>query len=136
MNLHLHRHPANQARHDGRDRGSRIADAVTGYMGSWSFLGVQTVFITLWVGLNALGGIRHWDPYTFTLLNLIFSVQAAYAAPLILLAQNQQTEHDRIAAEHDYETNQKALALLEQLAHGQARIVDAVADEMPRTAPQ
>lgn len=84
-------------------------------MGSWTFIVIQTAVIVVWVVLNVVGGVRHWDPYTFTLLNLIFSVQAAYASPLILLAQNRQTEHDRITAEEDYRTNQETLAELREL---------------------
>lgn len=110
-----HRHPANRARHDERSFGDRAADATTKLMGSWRFIVAQTVVIVVWIVLNVVGGIQHWDPYTFTLLNLLFSVQAAYASPLILLAQNRQSEHDRLKAEHDYETNEKSLRLIEGL---------------------
>ena len=110
-----HRHPANIARRDRADLSSRAADAVSSFMGSWRFLGIQTLLILSWLVLNIIGMIAHWDPYPFILLNLLFSVQAAYASPLILLAQNQQAEHDRISAEHDYETNQEALRLLQDI---------------------
>lgn len=136
MNLHLHRHPANQARHDDRTRAQRAADSAVAILGSGQFIVWQTIVVAAWIGLNLLALRLKWDPYPFILLNLAFSTQAAYAAPLILLSQNRQSEHDRIAAEHDYETNQKALALLDQLVHGQAQIVDAVADDLPRTAPR
>lgn len=110
-----HKHPANQARHDQRGFGDRAADYTTNLMGSWRFIGMQTAFIAVWITLNVVGGIKHWDPYTFTCLNLLFSVQAAYASPLILLAQNRQTEHDRHEAETDYAVNQEALALLRRI---------------------
>lgn len=112
----VHRHPANQARHDDRRFGDRAADATTSFMGSWKFIGVQTVLITVWITLNAVGVVQHWDVYPFVLLNLLFSVQAAYASPLILLAQNRQTRHDRDVAECDYAVNQEALALLRAMA--------------------
>ena len=102
------RHPAN--RHlDRRRRGERIADRVTAVFGSWRFIVVQTVIVTAWIALNLLAVAYHWDPYPFILLNLVFSTQAAYAAPLILLSQNRQADTDRITAEHDYRVNRLAL---------------------------
>ncbi len=115
-----HRHPANIARHDGQPMGGRAADRVAAFMGSWRFIGLQTLLIIAWITANAVTlqgvGSAHWDPYPFVLLNLLFSVQAAYASPLILLAQNRSSEHDRVKAEHDYLTNSQALALLRQIA--------------------
>ena len=102
------RHPANR-RLDRRDPGERIADQVTGIFGSWRFIVVQTVIVTAWIALNLLAVAYRWDPYPFILLNLVFSTQAAYAAPLILLSQNRQADIDRITAEHDYRVNQVAL---------------------------
>lgn len=84
-------------------------------MGSWKFLGIQTMVILLWVALNVVAWVWRWDPYPFILLNLVFSVQAAYASPLILLAANVQSEHDRLRAEEDYKVNSEALALLRGL---------------------
>ena len=107
-----HRHPANQRRHDRRSRGERLADRVTGVFGSWRFIIVQTVAVAAWIGVNLIALTRHWDPYPFILLNLLFSTQAAYAAPLILLSQNRQADTDRIKAEHDYEVNRLALTYL------------------------
>ena len=102
------RHPAN--RHlDRRRRGERIADRVTAVFGSWRFIVVQTVIVTAWIALNLAAVAYRWDPYPFILLNLAFSTQAAYAAPLILLSQNRQADTDRITAEHDYRVNQLAL---------------------------
>ena len=82
---------------------------------------VQTIIVCAWIGVNLLAVAERWDPYPFILLNLVFSTQAAYAAPLILLSQNRQADTDRIQAEHDYEINQKALlylTVLHQDAHG------------------
>jgi uncharacterized membrane protein len=110
-----HLHPANRARHDNRSTGQRAADTVSGFMGSWRFIGLQTVLIVLWIAANAIALAAHWDPYPFVLLNLLFSVQAAYASPLILLAQNRQTEHDRMRAEADYAVTAEIYAELQAL---------------------
>jgi uncharacterized membrane protein len=115
-------HPANRRRFDRRTRGERLADQVTGVFGSWRFIIVQTVAVVGWIGVNLIAFARHWDPYPFILLNLLFSTQAAYAAPLILLSQNRQADTDRIKAEHDYRVNQLALTYLiawHRDAHGQ-----------------
>lgn len=107
-----HLHPANQRRYEQRTRGERLADSVTAVFGSWRFIIVQTLIVAAWIALNLLGALLRWDPYPFILLNLVFSTQAAYAAPLILLSQNRQAETDRLEAEHDYRVNQLALQFL------------------------
>jgi uncharacterized membrane protein len=68
--------------------GQRIADKVAATMGSWSFIIVQSVILTVWIILNVIAWISHWDPYPFILLNLALSFQAAYAAPFIMISQN------------------------------------------------
>jgi uncharacterized membrane protein len=95
--------------------GDRIADAVAGNMGSWRFIVIQTIIVILWMILNIIAFISHWDPYPFILLNLIFSTQAAYAAPIIMMAQNRQNDRDRHQALDDYETNLKAKLEIERL---------------------
>jgi uncharacterized membrane protein len=95
--------------------GQRIADAVANGMGSWSFIIGQTIFVIIWMTLNVIGFIRHWDVYPFILLNLIFSTQAAYAAPIIMMAQNRQGERDRVQAQEDYTTNIEAKKEIEAL---------------------
>ena len=65
--------------------------------------------------LNVIAFISHWDVYPFILLNLIFSTQAAYAAPIIMMAQNRQSQRDRIQAENDYQTNIDAKKEIEEL---------------------
>lgn len=121
----MHQHPANKKLHDNPDFGARAADAVTAFMGSWTFIILQTVVIIGWVTLNVIGGIRHWDPYTFTLLNLLFSIQAAYASPLILLAQNRQTQHDRLSAEEDYRTNHLTLTEVQTIRSTLTRLLES-----------
>jgi uncharacterized membrane protein len=93
-------HPVNRAYVDEAPLGARIADAVTGFMGSWKFIAIQTVIVVIWIIGNAILLIFNFDVYPFILLNLAFSTQAAYAAPLILLAGNRQALRDRMTLEH------------------------------------
>ena len=96
--------------------GGRVADAVAHGMGSWKFIILQTALVIIWMGLNLIGFIYHWDAYPFILLNLLFSTQAAYAAPIIMMSQNRQNERDRMHAEQDYKTNKDAKLEIEALA--------------------
>jgi len=96
--------------------GGRVADSVAKGMGSWKFIILQTVLVVLWMGLNIVGFMYHWDVYPFILLNLLFSTQAAYAAPIIMMSQNRQNERDRTHAEEDYQTNIEAKQEIEALA--------------------
>lgn len=96
--------------------GGRLADAVAKGMGSWKFIIIQTIFVGLWMGLNVIGYIYHWDAYPFILLNLVFSTQAAYAAPIIMMSQNRQSDRDRLQAQADYQTNIEAKEKIEALA--------------------
>lgn len=75
--------------------GERLADLVVGGMGSWTFILIQSCIVFLWMLLNMAGWFYHWDPAPFILLNLVFSTQAAYASPLILMAANRQSAKDR-----------------------------------------
>ena len=95
--------------------GQRVADTVAANMGSWRFIIIQSVLLTFWVMLNITAWIRHWDPYPFILLNLALSFQAAYAAPIIMMAQNRQQDIDREAADNDYKINIKAELEIELL---------------------
>lgn len=95
--------------------GQRIADAVAAGMGSWKFIIWQTIFVLLWMAANVIGWVRHWDAYPFILLNLIFSTQAAYAAPIIMMSQNRQSERDRHQAQDDYQCNLEAKLEIESL---------------------
>lgn len=93
------RHPVNRLMIDQAPVGARIADAVTSFMGSWKFIIIQTVIVVIWVSGN-IYLLFHFDAYPFILLNLAFSTQAAYAAPLILLAGNRSSQRDRLTLEH------------------------------------
>ncbi|MDQ6748384.1 MAG: DUF1003 domain-containing protein [Candidatus Dormibacteraeota bacterium] len=106
--------------------GIRLANRVTGAMGSWRFIIIQTALVAVWVGLNIVGLINHWDPYPFILLNLMFSVQAAYASPLILMAGNVAASRDRDLWEHDYKVNQDAYAKIEAIEKRTQEMVAAL----------
>jgi uncharacterized membrane protein len=95
--------------------GDRVADKVAAGMGSWAFIISMTVFIAVWIAINIVGVFEHWDPFPFILLNLVFSAQATYAAPLIMMAQNRQSDRDREQAQQDYECNVAAKAEIEDL---------------------
>lgn len=95
--------------------GDRLADSVATGMGSWTFIIIQSIFVVFWMALNILGLIKHWDAYPFILLNLLFSTQAAYAAPIIMMAQNRQSDRDRAQAHADYQTNLDAKTEIEAL---------------------
>ena len=77
------------------------AERIARFLGTGRYLAIQTVFVVVWVLLNVFAVKMQWDPYPFILLNLAFSTQAAYAAPLILLAQNRQENRDRVSLEED-----------------------------------
>ena len=95
-----HKHPVNVLYHDEATLGERVADKAAAGIGSWTFLIIQTIAVLCWLGLNIFGFMQHWDPFPFILLNLLFSVQAAYTGPVLLLAGNRQAQKDRLTLEH------------------------------------
>lgn len=105
-----------QRHRESLNYGGRIADMVAKGMGSWRFIIIQTIFVIVWMVLNMVAYFNHWDAYPFILLNLVFSTQAAYAAPIIMMAQNRQSERDRLQAQDDYNTNKEAKLEIEALA--------------------
>ena len=119
------RHPVNIALDTDLPLGARVADRVTSFMGSWGFLVLQTILVVIWISGNVVLLFR-FDPYPFILLNLAFSTQAAYAAPLILLAGNRASQRDRMTLEHaatqaDVEETQN-----EQLLNGNRQILERI----------
>jgi uncharacterized membrane protein len=102
----------------------RAAERFARFFGTPKYLFFQTVIVVLWIALNALEITRtvRFDRYPFILLNLMFSTQAAYAAPLILLAQNRQADRDKAEIERDRDANARALADMEYLAREIAAI--------------
>jgi uncharacterized membrane protein len=95
--------------------GQKIADWVASTMGSWTFIIIQSILLTIWIVLNVTAFVEKWDPYPFILLNLALSFQAAYAAPFIMMAQNRQQDIDRKEAENDHQVNIKAELEIELL---------------------
>src|SRR5206468_7254558 len=83
----------------GDDPFGRFAEKTARFFGTPNYIVGQTIVVVLWIVLNSVALIHHWDPSPFIMLNLIFSTQAAYAAPLILLAQTRQAERDKVMAE-------------------------------------
>jgi uncharacterized membrane protein len=120
-----HLHPVNRKLHDEAPLGARIADRVTGFIGSWRFLVIQTVIVVVWIAGNVYLLFR-FDPYPFILLNLAFSTQAAYAAPLILLAGNRAAIRDRMTLEHAAEEADFEEVQNEQLLRAGREILDHV----------
>ncbi|MEP6614759.1 MAG: DUF1003 domain-containing protein [Mucilaginibacter sp.] len=104
-----------QLHQDSLEFGQKLADSVANGMGSWRFIIIQTLIVLAWMVLNVIGFAYKWDVYPFILLNLVFSTQAAYAAPIIMMAQNRQSERDRAQADADYRTNCEAKIEIEQL---------------------
>jgi len=96
------RHPVNRKMVEEAPLGARAAEVVSRFIGSWKFVMLQTVLVSTWILINIgfITGIVPFDPYPFILLNLAFSTQAAYAAPLILIASNRTAERDRLTLEH------------------------------------
>ena len=107
-----HEHPpvinVNEVADERMTIGQKIADGVASTMGSWKFIIIQTVIVVAWITSNVWLLTHPFDPYPLILLNLLFSTQAAYAAPVIMMSQNRQAAKDRLMAESDYRTNLKA----------------------------
>jgi uncharacterized membrane protein len=104
------------------DAFARYAERMARFLGTGRYLAAQTLFVILWIALNLAAVSLRWDPYPFILLNLCFSTQAAYAAPMILLAQNRQADRERAEVERDREANSRSLADTEYLAREMAGI--------------
>jgi uncharacterized membrane protein len=102
--------------------GQKIADKVASGMGSWRFIIIMSMILVLWVLLNSVAWwVWKWDAYPFIAMNLLLSCQAAYAAPVIMMSQNRQSEKDRLTAQNDYQTDTKGEVeirfLMEHLDH-------------------
>ncbi len=96
--------------------GQRIADAVSRFGGSWTFILLFFFFLFSWAAVNTTWILRHPpDPYPFIFLNLMLSMLAAIQAPIIMMSQNRQSMHDRLRADLDYEVNVKAELAIRQL---------------------
>lgn len=127
------------------DAVGRFAEGIARFLGTGRFLAVQTMIVIVWIVLNVTAVRLRWDPYPFILLNLAFSTQAAYAAPLILLAQNRQADRDRVQAEEDRNRAASTRADTEYLARelaslrvsvGELATRDFIRGELARLMPE
>ena len=122
---HRSKHPVNQAMVDNAPLGARVADAVSGFLGSWRFIILQTVIVSIWIAGNVYL-LFHFDQYPFVFLNLAFSTQAAYAAPLILLAGNRAATRDRMTLEHTASEADKEDRQNRELLQGNKELLERV----------
>jgi len=144
-----HKHPpvvnVNQQFAEVCTAGQRVADAFARAIGSWTFIVIQSMLLALWVALNVVAWVKMWDPYPFILLNLMLSFQAAYAAPIIMMSQNRQSQRDRLDARNDYLINLKAEEELRAVLENQAaqnvalqsllQVMDAITLSLGVTTP-
>jgi uncharacterized membrane protein len=114
------------------DAFGRLTESIARFLGTGRYLAIQTIFVFVWIVFNIVAVTLRFDPYPFILLNLAFSTQAAYAAPLILLAQNRQTDRDRIQYESDRAEARESKADLEYLARELASIRMAIGEVATR----
>jgi uncharacterized membrane protein len=110
----------------------RFSESIARFLGTGRYLAMQTVLVIVWIAFNLLAVTLRFDPYPFILLNLAFSTQAAYAAPLILLAQNRQENRDRVSLEEDRRRAEQTKADTEYLARELAALRIAVGEVVTR----
>jgi uncharacterized membrane protein len=109
--------------------GERIADSAAGVVGSWRFIIIQSILVAIWILFNIWElGLGHFDPFPFVLLNLMFSVQAAYTGPILLLASNRQATKDRAMAKRDDEE----LGIIYRLQHEQMEVLAILRDSQDK----
>ncbi|MGH3766646.1 MAG: DUF1003 domain-containing protein [Pseudonocardiaceae bacterium] len=130
--LDLPRGPRRLAPRMDPDAFARFSERIARFLGTGRFLAAQTVIVLVWITLNLAAVSLRWDPYPFILLNLAFSTQAAYAAPLILLAQNRQDDRDRVALDEDRARAERTKADTEYLARELAALRLAVGEVVTR----
>ena len=115
VRLRTNRHP-NEVIEKDATFGERVADAVAGFGGSWTFIIAFSIALTFYMWLDETLGKRAWDPYPYILLNLFLSMLAAIQAPIIMMSQNRQDTKDRLRGELDYDVNRRAEAEIQGLA--------------------
>jgi uncharacterized membrane protein len=116
------------------DAFGRLSESVARFFGTARYLAIQSVFVVAWIVWNVLIITKHvrFDPYPFILLNLMFSTQAAYAAPLILLAQNRQALRDKVQAQQDRSRDERQTAETEFMAREMASLRIALGEVATR----
>lgn len=113
--------------------GDRLADVFARTVGSWRFIGIQSVILFGWIASNVAGWIGRWDRYPFILLNLVLSFQAAYSAPIIMMSANRAGEVDRLQARADLDVDRRAEAQVEEivtLLHAQIALTEQLRAEL------
>jgi uncharacterized membrane protein len=110
----------------GADRFGMLAERFARVFGTPGFLLGQTLLVAAWIALNGLAAGLRWDPYPFILLNLLFSTQAAYAAPLILLAQTRQADRDRARSDAEERHRDETAERYDRLIHENIRLTKQV----------
>jgi uncharacterized membrane protein len=119
--------------HDERlTLGQHVADSVASIMGSWGFIITQSLLLILWITVNTVAFVAHWDSYPYILLNLALSFQAAFATPVILMSQNRTAEKDRLKADEDYRVNVKSEHEVMQILENIQGIVMLIEDQDKR----
>ena len=114
------------------DAVGQVSESIARFLGTGRYLLWQTVLVIVWVAINVTVVALRWDPYPFILLNLAFSTQAAYAAPLILLAQNRQENRDRVTLDEDRRRALQTKADTEYLARELAALRLAIGEVATR----
>jgi uncharacterized membrane protein len=114
------------------DTFGRLSERLARFLGTGKYLFWQTLIVLIWIAINLSAAALRWDPYPFILLNLAFSTQAAYAAPLILLAQNRQDDRDRVSLEEDRNRAAQTKADTEYLARELAALRLAIGEVATR----
>lgn len=107
----------------------RLSDFIVAFIGSWLFVALQTLFVICWFAGNIYGVVSHWDPYPFIFLNLFFSLQAAYATPIILMSQNRQSKKEKQYAIEQLQMNLESRAELHELSR-KIECLDGKFDEL------
>jgi uncharacterized membrane protein len=118
----------NQVIEEKTTLGEHIADAVAQFGGSWTFIILFAVLLTVYTTINVFLDKRAWDPYPFILLNLFLSMLAAVQAPVIMMSQNRQDAKDRLRGELDFEVNRRAETEIQDLARRLALLDEKVDD--------
>jgi uncharacterized membrane protein len=127
VRLRAHRHP-NEMIEEHITLGERVADSVASFGGSWTFITIFAIFMTVYTIINVRLGRAAWDPYPFILLNLFLSMLAAIQAPIIMMSQNRQDKKDRLRSELDFEVNRRAEAEIQGLARKMNLLGEKIAD--------
>jgi uncharacterized membrane protein len=115
VRLRANRHP-NQVIEEDATVGERVADAVAGFGGSWTFIILFSILLAIYMTADAVLGKRAWDPYPYILLNLFLNMLAALQAPIIMMSQNRQDTKDRLRGELDYDVNRRSAVEIQGLA--------------------